>query len=256
MDSARTSDATDQLPAQRRSDDAIEIYIYRDARGMPLYVGITGRPAQREAEHVYRSKWIRYKAGKESLEYAETMDDAIAREAYLIRRLKPVFNIQQQAVDWRERRRAYLTLYDPDVLTSDDGAVLLMDPETARIAPDGTVGKATAFVMAKWKGDSRAKAMLLWAADVQDASGEFHCVFASNWELGSAHGGDRFEFDRSYEVAWDSGWISRRLTRGVLMPEDMRIDDRGMLRSTFRVPEDDFELSKNAAAIPKRRGRR
>lgn len=244
------------LPSPRRSDDRIEIYVYRDSRGLPLYVGITGRPPQREAEHMYRSKWIRYKAGKETLEYAESMEDAAAREAYLIRRLKPVFNIQQQAIDWRARRKAYLTLYDPDVLDTEDGAAMLLDPEAAQLAPDGAVGKATAFVMAKWNGDDRARAMLLWAAGIQDRSGEHHCVFASSWEMARAHGGDRFEYGRSHEVARDSGWISSRLTRGTSIPSDMYADDQGMQRVAFRVPEDDFELAKNVDAIPKRGRRR
>lgn len=90
----------------------VSVYQYRDARGILLYVGITSQGLGRQLQHMAQSEWYRYYS-TQSVEHYETREDAKARETWLIKNERPVFNRQENG-GWEERRSAYLTLFDQD----------------------------------------------------------------------------------------------------------------------------------------------
>lgn len=90
----------------------VSVYQYRDARGILLYVGITSQGLGRQLQHMAQSEWYRYYS-TQSVEHYETREDAKARETWLIKSERPIFNRQENG-EWQKRRSAYLALFDPD----------------------------------------------------------------------------------------------------------------------------------------------
>jgi len=74
-----------------------EIVVYRlyGDSGSLLYIGVTQNWAQRREHHAIVQPWFSDVAHAE-LESCPTRKDALAREATLIRELKPRYNIQHQ----------------------------------------------------------------------------------------------------------------------------------------------------------------
>ena len=74
-------------------DDACTLYVYSDAIGITLYVGITGRGLRRWGEHIESSQWWPHTASASFWHYP-TEAQARAAEKETIRKLHPVFNVQ------------------------------------------------------------------------------------------------------------------------------------------------------------------
>lgn len=91
--------------------EATSVYIYRDARGILLYVGITRQGPGRQNQHDASAEWWRYVKSQE-VEHYDTRDDAKSRETWLIKNDRPIFN-RQENLGWEPRRSAYFTLFDP-----------------------------------------------------------------------------------------------------------------------------------------------
>lgn len=100
--------------------EATSVYQYRDSRGILLYVGITSQGVGRQLQHMAKAEWYRYYT-THTLENYDSREEAKARESWLIKRERPVFN-RQENPDWREMRRAYWTMFDPGMLAEDDAA--------------------------------------------------------------------------------------------------------------------------------------
>lgn len=81
------------------------LYVYRDTRGVVLYVGITSRGMNRSFEHAEAAPWWTYAATTSIQHYADRAT-ALAAEAEAIRRFRPPFN-KQHNLDWSELREAY-----------------------------------------------------------------------------------------------------------------------------------------------------
>jgi predicted GIY-YIG superfamily endonuclease len=90
------------------------VYLYQDAHNVLIYVGITKQGPGRQNQHNSSADWWRYVAHQD-VEHYDTRDEAKARETWLIKNRRPPFN-RQENPEWPELRRAYLTLFDPDVL--------------------------------------------------------------------------------------------------------------------------------------------
>lgn len=69
------------------------VYIYYDASGKVLYVGITSRGVTRSHEHARSKRWWDQTAGCH-IEHFATRTEALARESFLIAAYKPPYNTQ------------------------------------------------------------------------------------------------------------------------------------------------------------------
>lgn len=84
------------------------VYQYFGVGGQLLYVGITERGVRRAHEHADLKHWWELAVGC-TLEHFATRDEALAREADLIRRFRPPFNQQhnpERALPLAERSGA------------------------------------------------------------------------------------------------------------------------------------------------------
>ena len=84
-----TSDPAEPQPTTRPTT----VYQYFDKMGRLLYVGVTDRGPERSHEHAATKTWWWHAAGC-TIEHLPTREAALAREADLIRRLRPPFNLQ------------------------------------------------------------------------------------------------------------------------------------------------------------------
>lgn len=102
--------------------EATTVYQFRDERGVLLYVGITKTGVARQLQHMAQAEWYAYYK-TQTVEQYDTREDAKARESWLIRNERPIFN-RQENPDWQQLRAAYLTLFDrskaPQPVTSCD----------------------------------------------------------------------------------------------------------------------------------------
>jgi predicted GIY-YIG superfamily endonuclease len=94
--------------------EATTVYQFRDGRGILLYVGITKTGVARQLQHMATAEWYRYYK-TQSVEQYDTREDAKARESWLIRNERPVFNRAENR-GWVERRRGYFALFDTERL--------------------------------------------------------------------------------------------------------------------------------------------
>lgn len=101
-------------------NDQTSVYLYYDARGSLIYVGITKRGQGRQLEHNAKAEWWSFVARQE-VEHYGTRDEAALREKFLIRDHRPPFN-QRHNKGWEQLRAAYLTLYQPVSLPCAGGA--------------------------------------------------------------------------------------------------------------------------------------
>jgi hypothetical protein len=86
------------------------IYKYFDARGILIYVGLTGQGVTRNRQHNSDKAWWPFVASQD-VEHFDTRAEAQGREIALIHQFRPPFNIVHNA-DYRELRRAYLDMQD------------------------------------------------------------------------------------------------------------------------------------------------
>jgi hypothetical protein len=82
------------------------VYRYLDADGVLIYVGITNRGVQRQAEHVAHSKWWRFVCTQD-VEHYDDRPTAERRERLLIEKHQPPFNVTHNA-EHKRRLTAYL----------------------------------------------------------------------------------------------------------------------------------------------------
>lgn len=98
------------------------VYLYRDSRGLLLYVGITKQGPGRQDQHAASSRWWHYVASSE-IEHHPTREAALERERQLIIEFCPPFNRQHnqraEEVEW-----AYLTMFAPGDLRHDGPRIL------------------------------------------------------------------------------------------------------------------------------------
>lgn len=94
------------------------VYRYYDHMAVLIYVGITRRGSQRNAEHFRGKDWWPYVAEQRVEHYPDEIS-AHVREVELIQLHTPPFNTQHNP-DWQEMRSAYLAMrstpMDPDHL--------------------------------------------------------------------------------------------------------------------------------------------
>lgn len=69
------------------------VYLYYGVNGYPVYVGVTDRGTRRTHEHADSKPWWPLVTGC-AIEHYATRDEALAREAFLIRSYRPAFNFQ------------------------------------------------------------------------------------------------------------------------------------------------------------------
>lgn len=69
------------------------VYLYYGVSGYPVYVGVTDRGSRRMHEHADDKPWWPLVTGC-SIEHYATRDEALAREAFMIRSYRPAFNFQ------------------------------------------------------------------------------------------------------------------------------------------------------------------
>lgn len=119
--------------------EATSVYLYRDARGVLLYVGITSQGPRRQNQHAGNTEWWKYVATQD-VEHYGSRHDAKVRESILIREERPPFN-RQENPGWPETRHAYLTLFDRKAL--------MRDPE--QIQGSRSVKHASAYIAAASK---------------------------------------------------------------------------------------------------------
>lgn len=84
------------------------VYKYFDANSLLLYVGMTGRGQQRQAEHNATKEWWKFVSHQE-VEHFTRRADAETRERALIRLHRPPFNVAHNP-DHADTRAAYLSL--------------------------------------------------------------------------------------------------------------------------------------------------
>lgn len=84
------------------------VYRYYDSLGILIYVGITSQRSARNRQHNQDKEWWPLVA-RQDVEHFETREQIVAREAELIRKHSPPFNIQKN-VDWASARAVYLQL--------------------------------------------------------------------------------------------------------------------------------------------------
>jgi hypothetical protein len=89
------------------------VYRYLDADGVLIYVGITNRGVQRQAEHVAHSKWWRF-VHAQDVEHYDDRETAERRERYLIEKHQPPFNVTHNA-EHKRRLAAYLKHAEPEL---------------------------------------------------------------------------------------------------------------------------------------------
>lgn len=103
------------MPESDRHGDAgtpaepTSVYLYRDAHGLLIYVGMTGRGMGRQVKHNRRAEWWKF-ATRQEIEHHPDRPAAAERELSLIREHLPPFNIVGNP-EHAERRAAYLTLF-------------------------------------------------------------------------------------------------------------------------------------------------
>jgi hypothetical protein len=93
-------------PGRCRVSTPTSVYRYLDADGVLIYVGITNRGVQRQAEHVAHSKWWRF-VHSQDVEHYDDRETAERRERYLIEKHQSPFNVAHNA-DHKRRLAAYL----------------------------------------------------------------------------------------------------------------------------------------------------
>lgn len=104
------------------------VYRYLDADGVLIYVGITNRGVQRQAEHVVHSKWWRF-VHSQDVEHYDDRETAERRERYLIEKHQPPFNVVHNA-DHKRRLAAYLKHADTAAVPCKfDGRVDCDEPD-------------------------------------------------------------------------------------------------------------------------------
>ena len=76
-------------------DEPTDVYRYYNAAGQLLYVGVTNFFARRDQQHKTIKNWKHeIDHGRTTIESHRTRQEALAREAYLIRAENPRYNIQ------------------------------------------------------------------------------------------------------------------------------------------------------------------
>ena len=85
------------------------VYLYYDANGVLIYVGITSRGVRRQREHEREKPWWKFTARQE-IEHFPTRREALEREGFLIRAFSPPFNTQHNPD--KNTRDVYLQLAD------------------------------------------------------------------------------------------------------------------------------------------------
>ena len=98
------------------------VYLYYDNTDVLIYVGITQRGSTRNSEHNKLRSWWQYVARQE-IEHHPTRTDALLREAGLIRRFRPPFNVQHNTY-YREMRHAYELYASGNAIAQDPKALL------------------------------------------------------------------------------------------------------------------------------------
>jgi hypothetical protein len=88
------------------TQDPTSVYLYYDAHGVLIYVGITRRGLRRQGEHNATKEWWPFVA-QQKVEHFTSRDAAMDRERSLIEVHNPPFNKQHNRVH-RQVREAYL----------------------------------------------------------------------------------------------------------------------------------------------------
>jgi predicted GIY-YIG superfamily endonuclease len=88
------------------------VYVHYDTRDVVLYVGIAHNFEDRCGAHRRDSVWWKYRV-RSDVEWLPDRLSAEAREAELIKSLRPAFNSRMNWEGWR-RASAYILLFDPD----------------------------------------------------------------------------------------------------------------------------------------------
>jgi predicted GIY-YIG superfamily endonuclease len=115
--------------------DPTSVYRYYDAAGRHIYVGVTSRGPQRQAQHAVTAGWWPH-VRSQDVEHLDTREAALRREKWLIERHRPPFNIQHHP-DPENAKAAYLELVNPPKRCGHcEGCRLDTDPEYARPAGD------------------------------------------------------------------------------------------------------------------------
>lgn len=94
-------------------DGPTSVYRYFDADGVLLYVGITGRGAQRNGQHAKDKEWWTFVARQE-VEHLPSRAAALDLERDLVRAFSPPFN-KQHNPHYDEMRAHYLSRQSADV---------------------------------------------------------------------------------------------------------------------------------------------
>lgn len=76
------------------------VYLYFDASGVLIYVGITSRGARRQHEHNNTQEWWKY-VFTQDVEHYDTRERALERERELIKLFSPPFNTIHNSLDTR-----------------------------------------------------------------------------------------------------------------------------------------------------------
>jgi hypothetical protein len=119
------------------------VYQYYDADGILIYVGITGRGAARNMEHNKSKSWWSLVASQ-TVEHYKTRRTAEQREASLIRKMAPPFNVQHNR-DHLAAKDAYLIRRD---FGGERGLEALINGRNRMPAPKiNTVGDRVTFAL-------------------------------------------------------------------------------------------------------------
>jgi predicted GIY-YIG superfamily endonuclease len=94
------------LDAARTTDTPTSVYRYYDAEGRLIYVGVTSRGPQRQAQHAITAEWWPHVRAQD-VEHYDNRETALRREKWLIERHRPPFNRQHNPAH-EERKARYL----------------------------------------------------------------------------------------------------------------------------------------------------
>lgn len=127
------------------------VYLYFDAEGILIYVGITSRRSVRQAEHRADKDWWPFVA-RQAIEHYDSRAEAARREAWLIRVMCPPFNSALNPD--RQMRDAYLRFASAP---QDGPTTLRRVPLVAATADDSSV------ILRTLSEHSRQSARLAWS---------------------------------------------------------------------------------------------
>jgi predicted GIY-YIG superfamily endonuclease len=121
------------------------VYVFRDAEGQVLYVGLSVRIADRLARHSRRKDWWEQATSIE-LVHCESYEEMVETETRLIRELGPRHNVHKNTRE-RERRMPLEGWEVAEVIPTDDPGVwtvTYLHPEHDRPATSSGVRASTA----------------------------------------------------------------------------------------------------------------